>query len=211
MTADPGTSPRPWWRALLALGLAVGLVAVGLHQVTQRDPRASVSDDRDSRQLAFSLPLFTGGQLSTEDLRGTPVVLSFYASWCQLCRQEMPDLQRIAEDAGARVAVIGVKPQSNDDDASQARLVAATGVRYRTVRDRQDALLRVFNPSGALPTTVFLSADGKVLRVVNGLLNEGKIARILAADVGITLRTQTPDRTTRRPEPTPASPTTGRP
>jgi cytochrome c biogenesis protein CcmG/thiol:disulfide interchange protein DsbE len=178
-------------------------VGLGVSRVTRDDPAAQVSYDPGTQRLDFALPLFSGGQLTSAELRGTPVVLNFYASWCQLCRQEMPDFERIAEDAGDRVAVIGVNPQSNDNDAAQARLVADSGVRYRTVRDRQDGLLRAFNPTGALPTTVFLGADGVVVRVVNGLLTEGKVARILAADFGVEMQTQTPDRTARRPEPTP--------
>lgn len=70
----------------------------------------------------------------------------------------MPDFQRIAQDAGGKVTIVGVNPQSNDDDASQAALVANSAVTYPTLRDRNDTLLRVFNTSGALPTTVFLDS-----------------------------------------------------
>lgn len=194
---------RPPRAVLLALGVVGVLVLAGggLLRTSGHARAASVSFDRHSQRLDFTLPLFSGGQLSSAALRGRPVVLNFYASWCAICRQEMPDFERIAQDAGGKVAIVGVNPQSNDDDASQAALVAASAVTYPTVRDRSDALLRVFNTSGALPTTVFLNSSGTVVRVVNGLLTEGKVARILAADFGVVVRTQTPDRTARRTGP----------
>ncbi len=192
----------------MALGAVVLVVvlAVGLGRTASQDPRASVSFDRHSRRLAFTLPLFSGGELSSQALRGRPVILNFYASWCGICRQEMPDFQRIQQDGRGQVTVVGVNPQSNDDDGRQAVLVAQTGISYPTVRDRDDVLLRVFDTSGALPVTVFLDRTGAVVRVVNGQLTEGKIARILAAEFGVSLRTQTPDRSTFRTGP-PATPT----
>ena len=188
---------------------AVGLTALtvfGLAQATRTDPGARVSFNRQTQRLAFTLPLFSGGQLSSTALRGKPMVVNFYASWCAICLQEMPDFERIQQDAHGQVSVVGVNPQSNDDDASQAALVAQTGVTYLTVRDRNDELLRAFNTSGALPTTLFLDARGQVVRVYNGLLTETKIARILAGDFGVHLDTQTPDRSRFRTGP-PTNPT----
>lgn len=221
MSRVPQTSPtgstvsalgRRWPPALIVT-VVVGLIALtvfGVVGATRTDPGARVSFNGKTQRLAFTLPLFSGGQLSSTALRGKPMVVNFYASWCAICLQEMPDFERIQQDAHGQVSVVGVNPQSNDDDAGQAALVVHTGVTYPTVRDRNDALLRTFNTSGALPTTLFLDADGQVVRVYNGLLTEPKIARILAADFGVHLNTQTPDRSTFRTGP-PTNPATSLP
>lgn len=179
---------------------------VGWGQATRHDTGAVVHYDAQSRSLSFTLPLFAGGRLNSEQLRGRPVVINFYASWCGICRQEMPDFQRFSQEVVARLVVIGVNPQSNDSDAAQAALVAQTGVSYPTVRDRADTLLRVFDPSGALPTTVFLDAQGRVERVVNGQLTEGQLTRIAATDFAITVAHSLGDRSAIRTGPPPTAP-----
>jgi thiol-disulfide isomerase/thioredoxin len=179
----------------------LSLTGFGLHRATRHDVGAAVSYDPTSRQLTFTLPRFTGADLSSASLVGRPVVVNFYASWCTVCRQEMPDFERLSREVDGRVAVIGVNPQTNDDDDAQAALVEQTGVTYPTVRDRDDRLLRVFDPSGALPTTVFLDATGRVERVVNGRLTEGQLTRVLAADFGIKVTHTLPDRSAFRTGP----------
>ena len=201
--AAPQARSRGAGAALLAAALAAA-VGVGWRGATQQDTGAAVEYDTGTRRLSFSLPQFAGGALTTDALRGRPVVLNFYASWCAVCREEMPEFERFAQEVSDRVAVIGVNPQSNDDDAAQADLVARTGVTYPTVRDRADALLRVFDPSGALPTTVFLDAGGRVVRVVNGQLTEGQLTRIVAADFGVQVQHTLGDRAEPRTGPPPA-------
>jgi thiol-disulfide isomerase/thioredoxin len=104
---------------LLAAALAAA-VGVGWERAARHDAGAAVEYDAGTRLLSFTLPQFTGGALTTDALRGRPAVVNFYASWCSVCRQEMPEFERFAQEASGRVTVIGVNPQSNDDDAAQA-------------------------------------------------------------------------------------------
>lgn len=143
------------------------------------DDAFPVSYDRDSQVLDFRAATFAGGTVDSAELRGTPVVLNFYASWCTLCDRELSDFQRVSEQLGDRVRVLGVNPQSNDTDAAQATMIRRNGVTYPTLRDPRDELLRQFNTTGGLPTTVFLGADGVVRKVHNGVLTE----RLLLAEI----------------------------
>ena len=202
MTA-PRVRSRRAGAVLLAAALATA-IGVGWQGATRHDAGAAVEYGTGTRRLSFTLPQFRGGALTTDALRGRPAVVNFYASWCAVCRQEMPEFERFAQEVSGRVAVIGVNPQSNDDDAAQAELVAQTGVTYPTARDRGDVLLRVFDPSGALPTTLFLDAQGQVVRVVNGQLTEGQLTRIVAADFGIQVQHTFGDRAAPRTGPPPA-------
>ena len=105
----------------------------------------------------FELPVLGGGTMSSEDLKGSPVVLNFFASWCAPCREEAPVLQEAWEryrDEGVRF--VGVNVQ---DTAAGARaFVREFGITYPVVRDAdQDVAedLRVYG----LPQTFFVTDE----------------------------------------------------
>ncbi len=170
---------------------AVLLAVAGLVGYLVRDsghPAAdagTVAFDPATRVLRFDLAAFAGGRLTTEQLAGQPAVVNFYASWCHVCDGEMPDFEKVHRAFAGRVAVVGVNPQSNDTDRAQARMVRRTGVTYPTARDVDDRLLRLFNRTGALPTTVFLDPAGRVVDVVNGQLLQPQLEAKLAELFGI--------------------------
>lgn len=92
-------------------------------------------------------------------LRGTPVVVNMWGSWCGPCRLEMPLLQRANVRYGKRVAFVGIDVK--DGDASAARFLRAVPVGYPSYVDGDGvATQRIAAPAG-LPTTVFYTADGR--------------------------------------------------
>jgi peroxiredoxin len=78
-----------------------------------------------------------------------------------------------------------VNPQSNDTDDAQAAMIAPNGVTYPTVRDPSDELLRQFNTTGGLPTTVFVDAQGVVRKVRNGLPTEQLLLDQIRTSFGV--------------------------
>lgn len=191
----PARSSR-WYRQRLRLigaGLALAVLAALFAVLASRghgdQAQAGGGDrahyDAATHKLSFDLPAFAGGQVSDVSLAGKPAVLNFYASWCTVCRGELPAFQATAQRIGSRVNFVGVNPQSNDTDSGQAAMIRAAGVTYPTVRDRHDALLSLFDTSGSLPVTVFLRADGSVADVHLGGLTADSLAQLLRTDLGI--------------------------
>jgi cytochrome c biogenesis protein CcmG/thiol:disulfide interchange protein DsbE len=168
--------------AVLALAVAAALVS---GSGSGGGSAAAVSFDRATGVLDFRAETFDGAVVDSRELRGTPVVLNFYASWCTICDRELPDFQRVSERLDGTVTVLGVNPQSNDTDEAQAAMIARNGVTYPTLRDPRDELLRQFNTTGGLPTTVFVGADGVVRKVHNGLLTEQLLLDEIAASFGV--------------------------
>ncbi len=187
--ADGQRGYRPGRRiAGIAVLFAALLLAVTVGRGSSGDDSASsVAFDSETGALAFELETFDGTRLDSRDLAGTPLVLNGYASWCRVCEREMPDFERVHRAVGSHVAIVGFNPQSNDTDQAQAELVRRTEVTYPTVRDPGDRLLREFNPTGGLPVTVFVDADGVVRKVHRGLLTErlllDELRRTLGLDV----------------------------
>jgi thiol-disulfide isomerase/thioredoxin len=112
------------------------------------------------------------GSASLADYGGRPLVVNFFASYCVPCVREMPALQAVADELGDQVAVVGMN-LADEQDAAEA-LVEQTGVTYDLGRDEDGALaqdLGVVN----LPTTVFATADHRVVEVHTGALSEAQL------------------------------------
>jgi cytochrome c biogenesis protein CcmG/thiol:disulfide interchange protein DsbE len=93
------------------------------------------------------------------ELRGTPVVVNLWASWCDPCRFELPYLQRQALARGARVAFLGVNTNDNRDDAR--KLAARFPMPYPSFEDPRLAVAGRYGARG-LPATAFYDARGKL-------------------------------------------------
>lgn len=89
---------------------------------------------------------------------GRPTVVNLWASWCAPCVREMPLLQRTADRAGAAVRFVGVDIE--DQDASAASLLEATGVRYDQYADPEGDVRSAVRAVG-LPVTLVFDARGR--------------------------------------------------
>ena len=109
-------------------------------------------------------------------LTGKPLLLNFFASWCRPCVTEMPAIEAVHRSLGDRLTIVGLANQDDADDALET--VAVTGVTYPTYADPSGDALTYFGGM-AMPTTVFIAADGTVVDVASGELSEGELrARI---------------------------------
>jgi cytochrome c biogenesis protein CcmG/thiol:disulfide interchange protein DsbE len=184
-TTKSPTRRGPLAAAGVALVLALAVVAALVSGTGSDDGASAVAFDRETRVLDFRAETFDGDPVDSAELRGRPLVLNFYASWCTICDRELPDFQRVSERLEGKVHVLGVNPQSNDTDDAQAAMIERNGVTYPTLRDPRDELLRQFNTTGGLPTTVFVGADGVVRKVHNGLLTEQLLLDEIRTSFGV--------------------------
>ena len=183
-TPPPGRS-RPAVGIAAAVALALATVVALVVGNGDDGARSTVAYDRQTQVLDFTATTFDGEAVASQQLRGKPVVLNFYASWCTVCDRELPDFERVARRLDGRLAMLGANPQSNDTDDAQAAMIKRSGVTYPTFPDSTDALLRQFNTTGGLPTTVFIDADGVVRKVHNGLLTEALLLEVIASVLGV--------------------------
>jgi cytochrome c biogenesis protein CcmG, thiol:disulfide interchange protein DsbE len=109
----------------------------------------------------FTLRALDGKPVTLSSYRGRPVVLTFFASWCHPCEEDMPVLERAQRDSGNRVAVIGV---NYEDFASDTRdFVGRLGVTFPAlVEDSTDNPVAKRYDVHAMPDTVFIDAGGVV-------------------------------------------------
>jgi thiol-disulfide isomerase/thioredoxin len=131
---------------------------------------------------AISLPCFTGGQPVALAALGRPSIISLWASYCEPCRTELPELQRLA-DASPQVVVLGVV--TGDRRSAAASLAEDLGITFASVEDPDRRLLRALGRS-ALPVTLFVDEQGVVRHEdVTGALTLARLRDLAAEHLGV--------------------------
>jgi cytochrome c biogenesis protein CcmG, thiol:disulfide interchange protein DsbE len=166
-----------WAPHLAAVLCAIGLAACG---DDGGDGTGSATPDYE-RALAGAPPalarlyeqpnkLLSGGVDAFErrlaELRGHPVVVNKWASWCGPCRAEFPFLQQAAARYGKRIAFLGVDSDDSEDAAEQ--FLSEFPVPYPSFFDPDQEIAASFNARLGFPSTAFYSPAGEVVFLRQG-------------------------------------------
>ena len=98
-------------------------------------------------------------QQQVDELKGHPVVINKWASWCGPCKAEFPIFQHAASKYGKQVAFLGVN--ANDADAAARNFLKREALPYPSYSDRNLAISGKLGVVPFFPTTVFLDRNGK--------------------------------------------------
>ena len=188
-------------RAARALGIVSAVAFVGLlaYGVTAQAPDTTI-DDALAAGRAVPAPGFeldvlvdgrpgplapawqqaaADGRVDLAELRGTPVVLNFWASWCDPCREEAPLLQRGWRSARRQgVLFVGINMQDVREDARQ--FLREFGQDFPNVRDPTRDTARRWGATG-IPETFFISRQGKVVGHVIGVVSARQLSEGMRA------------------------------
>lgn len=138
--------------------------------------RAEVGDSAP----AISLDLLRGGKASLASLRGRPVLINFWATWCAPCRQEMPELAaawQAQRASGLEVLAVNLADQERLKDVEA--FVAELAPPFPVLLDKRGRVRERYGLA-ALPTTYFVDALGVVRSVHAGPLTSPALEKGLA-------------------------------
>ena len=114
----------------------------------------------------FSLPTLAGNTLRLADLRGEVVVVNFWATWCEPCKVEMPELQALYqgyEERGLRVLAVNL----GEGRQAAQQWVNSFGLTFDVLLDETQQVAAQYQLRGQ-PSTYVISPDGVITQIVYG-------------------------------------------
>lgn len=158
------------WQRLALLAVPLLIAAASIR------PAGSENADRSAPKKTVPAPDFNisaldGKSIRFDKLKGRPVIVDFWATWCGPCRFAMPHLQTMQDRFGKQgLVVIGVSVDDLEPERVQ-RFVDRLGVSFK-IAMANDEMLDAYGPLRALPTTFFINREGQVVRRVVGYIDE---------------------------------------
>jgi cytochrome c biogenesis protein CcmG/thiol:disulfide interchange protein DsbE len=192
---DPAAKPAPsragpvrWVLRGLAASVPVGLIGLLIYGVMAQSPNTSIDDALNRGQTtiapAFRLDVLEPGSLGTplqpklagvfgrpavalSELRGTPVVLNFWASWCVPCQEEASTLERAWRQQARPRAMLFLGLDMQDVTTDARRFMRHYAIDYPNIRDPSNDVARTYGATG-VPETFFISARGQIVGHIIG-------------------------------------------
>ena len=121
----------------------------------------------------FAKPTLDGKRMDLEDLRGQVVLVNVWATWCEPCKKEMPELARLhREHRGEGFTVVGVSVDVARARKHVERLVDDFQLPYPILLDPESEALKVFEVDG-YPTSILIGRDGTKRWRRDGIIEDG--------------------------------------
>lgn len=175
-------------RRLLPLAVAVVVAAAAAVIVLFTRGAAGTPPSTSTSPASWVLPKVQGaGTVSLREFRGRAVVVTFYASWCTACRDELPGFAALAKRLAARVAFVAVDSEENGDGAAAAQRFGIGG--WPLARDvggsQQSGLRDSLEPTPGMPVTALYDSSGHLRAVRLGAESGDELASQLQQLFGV--------------------------
>jgi thiol-disulfide isomerase/thioredoxin len=170
---------------LTSAGAVVGLLIIGLVWfLTGRTAEPELPTVGELRRPApeIDLPGLDGGRVRLADYRGKVVMVNFWATWCEPCKEETPALQSVHQqlhDEGLVIIGVNLRKQETDDAAIRA-FIATYGVTYPIALDIDAEAARLFQIS-PIPTSYFIDPRGDIRFVRVGTITADEVIALTRA------------------------------
>ena len=166
--------------SLIGIGL---VVFVALFAVVSPAP-----DEGDTTADAWDLPQLDGdGRIALADFAGKPTVAAFFASWCEVCEDEIPQYLALSEEIGDEVNFVGINTLDNGSGMGDARKWGIAG-KWPLARDigngNGSALGQATFGAAGMPMTVIYDEQGSPVQIVQRGLSRSQLIELLEQHTG---------------------------
>jgi peroxiredoxin len=158
----------------------------GMSGCNQEEPAPAgyLSDWYGKPAPDFTVTDIEGKTFTLSEQRGKEVMVVFWATWCPPCRAEIPELVKLrAGTPESELAIIGISLLSARETTEKVKAFVSQNddINYTIASVSESDLPVPFNSIRALPSAFFISKDGKIKAITEGLLSGEDMRELLAA------------------------------
>ena len=165
-------------RTILRSVILVVLVAAIVYTVYSSATKDKVEVLKEGAEAPnFELVDLNGETHRLSDYEGQGVFLNFWGTWCEPCKKEMPAMNRqyaAYKDQGVHVLAVNIA----QSDFEVQNFVDTYGLSFPVVIDKTKSVMTAYNIN-PLPTTMLISPEGKVEKIITGEMTEKQIASFM--------------------------------
>lgn len=141
------------------LTIFVAAVAFTLYEAFHKDKGPTVGEQAPN----FELQALSGKQVKLSDFKGKGILLNFWGSWCEPCKQEMPYLNAVYKQHMKGIAIIGVN--IGESKLAVDNFTSRNNISFPILLDSEKNVTSAYN-IGPIPTTYLISPSGKIVKVL---------------------------------------------
>ena len=161
--------------------ICAALVAVAAGTLFGWQRPGEIDQPRLDALWAAEFKDLSGKSVSMASLRGKPLVINFWATWCGPCKEEMPDFQRFALSESGKIAqVVGIGIDSSSNMQAFAKELGISYLLLESGMTGVSILKAVGNNSGALPYTIVVDSRGTAVLTRLGVLKYDELRQAVS-------------------------------
>jgi cytochrome c biogenesis protein CcmG, thiol:disulfide interchange protein DsbE len=183
------TREVPRWALALPLIVVVAAVATGAALITFNRSGRTVSVTGGVAAVGRTAPAFStwdlnGKKVNLGDFKGRPVLITFWATWCTACQEELPAVQRIRDgNQSEGLSVLAVNYRETDNGRMRAYL-SGLHVDLEGVIDPDATIASAYGVDIGLPVVVLLDRNATVAQILVGAMPSATLEAAVARMVG---------------------------
>ncbi|MDM5249561.1 MULTISPECIES: TlpA disulfide reductase family protein [unclassified Lysinibacillus] len=168
-----------YFSALLIV-LLVGIVLKNVF-IKVATINSMVETEDGSKQLVFDTKLTRLDETSTtfEEYKGKILIVNFWASWCEPCQDEAPDLRDFYNNKPENVELLAINATSHDSRENAIKFQESYNLSFPIFLDLNNTLQKSFEVL-ALPTTFIFDSEGKLKYTIKGQINQQELNEYIA-------------------------------
>ncbi len=155
------------------IGAACALLAVAAVSVLTAGSSVRHAPPQQAKSFTLGQVGDPSRPVSLADYAGRPVIINFFASWCDICQRETPLLARFYLAHQGRVLIIGI--DGNDETKAALKFLHAHGVTYPVAADPALRLTLAYGVGAGFPQTFFLNARHQIVRHILGAVTAAEL------------------------------------